>query len=65
MIRKALMLKVVSWIILSPLYAVAQPPQQPVRGFVISTNFNQTLPGSNPSTKDISCLTSSSQSALS
>ena len=27
MIRKALMLKVVSWIILSPLYAVAQPPQ--------------------------------------
>ena len=28
MIRKALMLKVVSCIILSPLYAVAQPPQQ-------------------------------------
>jgi len=27
MLRRALLLKVVSWIVLSPAYAVAQPPQ--------------------------------------
>ena len=39
MLRRALLLKVVSWIVLSPAYAVAQPPQPlhcraDVRGFM-------------------------------
>ena len=39
MLRRALLLKVVSWLVLSPAYAVAQPPQPlhcraDVRGFM-------------------------------
>ena len=52
MLRRALLLKVVSWIVLSPAYAMAQPPQPlhcraDVRGFMLlawQTVKNGTVP---------------------